>query len=160
MLMQQREEAAGRQLPGIEALKKAFKSFSERAPLLAQMPGPLKTDRLPALSMLDFPSQNKAELTQRVDELAADPSDDNWARFAHLSRFVRFDEYILARMTEIIPRINYSPNENDFLSNTDRLTSIAFVELLPKGIVLWLKQSLPARVRKLKKRPMKPRLSL
>jgi hypothetical protein len=127
MLMQQREEAAGRQLPGVEAVKKAAEAFSECAPLLTQMPGPLEIDRLPALSMSDFPCHEKTELTHRADELTADPKDNNWVRFAHLARLVRFDEYILSRMTEIISKLNYRSNREDSIDNMAFLSSLSYI---------------------------------
>jgi hypothetical protein len=130
-LLRHREETAGRQLPGLAALDEALQAFAEYAPLFTDMPGPLETHRAPAISMRDMDTRQVTELRQLADELtpdpAANPDEDNWFRFSHLSQIIRFDEHIISRMTELVPKTSFGVTANSFLSSVKHLISISYI---------------------------------
>jgi hypothetical protein len=137
VILRDRDAAQGRELPSLAALNKAVEQISEAAPHLINMPGPLEANRLPLLRMEDRSSEEVTQLRHRADELTADTYDQNWVVLSHLSRLIQFDDYVLSRMTAVVPTIDFSSNRDDDAKiDILRIAVIAFIAVAQRNLPL------------------------
>jgi hypothetical protein len=127
LLLREREAGAGRTLPGVTVLNEAVDALAETAPMTAYLPGPLELHQFPSIRFLEMPEEPRASLRQSAEDLTTDLESSDWARFAHLSRLIRFDEPMMSRLTHVVGDETALDQE---LGNRE-----AFVRLIPIAFI-------------------------
>ena len=139
LIIQQRQTKEGQSLPGSDVLVEALARQANDAPFLTQMPGPLELDRLPACrieTLSEEYDELKTDLRRRADELTSEIDDPNWLVFLHLARLFAFDDYILERITKLVPSTKLGANDDERRAALSHMGRVSYVALAQRNIAL------------------------
>jgi hypothetical protein len=73
---------------------------------------------------------------QRSEELTTDLSSADWARFDHLSRFMRFDDAMISRMCQLVANASASSRELTHRASVLQLAPVAFIAVAQRSAQL------------------------